>query len=195
MVELMLHCPRQEPLARHLDVASESVLRHHPDTLVAVDIRDVAGDGEATLEIAIVAGAARDPRIDELMQLAADLDDAGLQRFADLRRSEPHARSVAHRFGQVVQQLVEGLAEAVDGLPLQSKARVAEEDDRSDAHWSASIANDRAASGGPRSAVASSRLPPSAGSPRSPGPARCREVGSERPGQASGKCPPAASTG
>jgi hypothetical protein len=49
-----------------------------------------------------------------------DLDDAGLQRLAELGRGEAHAGGVAHRVGKIVQQLVQVLAEAVDRQPLQA---------------------------------------------------------------------------
>ena len=68
------------------------------------------------------------------MELALDLDDAGLERHADLRRREADAGRLAHRVGQVVEQLVERLAEAVDGLAAQAQARVAEGQDGSDGH-------------------------------------------------------------
>ncbi len=51
--------------------------------------------------------------------------------LAELGRGEPDARGVAHRVGQVVEQLVEVLAEAVDGLALEPQTRVAEHDDGS----------------------------------------------------------------
>jgi hypothetical protein len=41
---------------------------------------------------------------------------------------------VPHRLGQVVQQLVQILAEAVDGFAFQAKAGVTEQNDRSDTH-------------------------------------------------------------
>ena len=54
--------------------------------------------------------------------------------LAELRRGEADAGGVAHRVGQVVEELVEELAEAVDRLALEPKARVAEHDDGADAH-------------------------------------------------------------
>ena len=68
------------------------------------------------------------------MELALDLDHAGLQRLAELGRREADAGRVAHRLGQVVEQLVQGLAEAVDGQALEAQPRVPEHDDGFDAH-------------------------------------------------------------
>ena len=73
-------------------------------------------------------------RVDQLVQLALDLDDAGLQRLAELGRGQPDAGRIAHRVREVVEELVEVLAEAVDRLALEAQARVAEHDDRADAH-------------------------------------------------------------
>jgi len=68
------------------------------------------------------------------VQLAFDLDDAGPRRLAYLGRGQPDTGGLAHRFGQVVKQLVQVLAEAVYRLALQSQARIAEENDWSNAH-------------------------------------------------------------
>ena len=89
---------------------------------------------QAALEVVVVAGAAHDPRVDELVQLALDLDHAGLERHAQLGRGEADARRVAHRVRQVVEQLVQVLAEAVDRLALEPQPGVAEHDDGLDAH-------------------------------------------------------------
>ena len=111
-----------------------AVLGDDPDALAARHVGDVARDRQAALEVAVVAGRPHDRRVDQLVELALDLDDARLQRLAELRRGEPDAGRVAHRVGQVVQQLVEVLAEAVDRLALQAQPGVAEHDDGSDAH-------------------------------------------------------------
>jgi hypothetical protein len=66
--------------------------------------------------------------------VALDLDDAGLEGLADLRRGEADSRRVTHRLGHVVEQLVEGLSEAVDRQALEPEARIAEENDGADAH-------------------------------------------------------------
>ena len=49
-------------------------------------------------------------------------------------RGESDARGIAHGFGQVVEQLVQKLAKAVDGLALQPQARITKLHDRADAH-------------------------------------------------------------
>ena len=48
--------------------------------------------------------------------------------------ARPTPGRVAHRVGEVVEQLVQVLAEAVDRLALQAQAGVAQHDDRADAH-------------------------------------------------------------
>jgi hypothetical protein len=68
------------------------------------------------------------------VELTANLDDARLQRLANLRRRQADPGRLAHRLGHVVEQLVEVFPEAIDGQALQSKARIAEENDRSDTH-------------------------------------------------------------
>jgi hypothetical protein len=68
------------------------------------------------------------------VELAADLDDARLERLTDLRRRQPDPGRLPHRLGHVVEQLVEVPPEAVDGQALQAEARIAEENDRSDTH-------------------------------------------------------------
>src|SRR5206468_179499 len=60
---------------------------------------------------------------------------AGAQRLAELRRGEADARGVAHGIRQIVEQPVQVLAEAVDGLAAQPEARVTKEDDGADAHF------------------------------------------------------------
>ena len=84
--------------------------------------------------VAVVAVGAHDLRVDQLVQLAVDLDHAGAQRLAQLGGREADAGGVAHGVGQVVEELVEGLREAVDGLALEAEARVAEQHDGFDAH-------------------------------------------------------------
>ena len=124
----------EQPRSRDLDLLPAAVLGDDPDLLAAGDVGDVARDREAALEVAVVALGADDPRVDQLVELALDLDDAGLQRFAELRRREADARRVAHRVGEVVEQLVQVLAEAVDRLALEAQPGVAEQDDGADTH-------------------------------------------------------------
>ena len=134
VVELVLERPPQQSGARDLDLLAVAVLGDDPDLLVAGHVRDVARDRQAALEVPVVAGRPDDPRVDQLVELALDLDHAGLQRLAELRRREPDAGRIAHRVREVVEELVEVLAEAVDRLALEAQARVAEHDDRADAH-------------------------------------------------------------
>src|SRR5215211_1744072 len=134
VVELVLECAAQQPRARDLDLAPAAILRRDPDLLLPGDVRRVPGNGEATLEIAVLARRSDDPRVHELMDAVVDLDDAGVERLADLRRRETDTRRVAHRRGQVVEEAVQELVEARDGLALEAKPRVTEQDDRADAH-------------------------------------------------------------
>ena len=111
-----------------------AILGDDPDPFASGHVGDVAGDRQAALKVPVVAGRPDDPRVDQLVELVLDLDDAGLHRLAELRRRQADPGRVAHRVGEVVEQLVEVLAEAVDRLALEAQARVAKEDDRSDAH-------------------------------------------------------------
>jgi hypothetical protein len=122
VVELVLEGASEEPGARDLDLLAQTVLGDDPDSLLAGDVGHVARDREAAFEVPVLAGRADDARVDELVELLLDLDDAGLERLAQLRRGEADAGCVAHRLGQVVEQLVEVLAEAVDRLAAQAQA-------------------------------------------------------------------------
>jgi len=108
---------------------------HYPDLIAARDVGDVARDRQAPLEVAVVTARAHDLGVDQLVQLALDLHHAGLKSHAELRRREPHTRCCTHRLGEVVKQLVQVLAEGIDRLPLEPQPRVAEGDDRENAHW------------------------------------------------------------
>ena len=132
----------KQPGPGDLDLLAEAVLGDDPHALPPGHVRHVARDGQAALEVAIVAASADDPRVHQLVELVLDLDDADLQRLTQLGRGQADPGRVAHRVGEVVEQLVQVLAEAVDGLPLQPKARVAKEDDRSDAHIGAKYMRD-----------------------------------------------------
>ena len=110
------------------------ILGDDPDLLAARDVGDVAGDREAALEVRVVPGRADDARVDELVEGVLDLDHAGLQRDTDLGCGEADARRVAHGLREVVEELVEVFAEAVDRLALQAEARVAKRDDGADTH-------------------------------------------------------------
>ena len=112
----------------------DAVLGHDPDLLPPGDVGHVARDRQAALQVAVLAVGADDARVDQLVQLALHLDHAGTHGLADLGRGQADAGGMAHRFGQVVEQLVQVLAEAVDGLALQAQPGVAEKDDGSDAH-------------------------------------------------------------
>ena len=134
MVELVLERPTEQPGPGDLDFLAMAVLGDDPDLLAAGDVRDVARDRQTALEVAVVAGRPNDARVDQLVQLVLDLDDAGLQGLTELWRGQPDPGRVAHRVREVVEQLVEVRAEAVDRLALEPKTWVAEEDDGTDAH-------------------------------------------------------------
>jgi hypothetical protein len=134
VIELVLQRARQETGARDPDRASVSVLCSDRDLLAPRDVRNVARDREATLEVSIVARGAHDTRVDELVQPALDLDHARLQRDSHLGRRESDAGCCTHRLGEVVEQRVKVLAEARYGFALQAKARIAEGHDREDGH-------------------------------------------------------------
>ena len=93
VVELVLERAPEQPGPGDLDLLAVAVLGDDPDPLAAGHVRDVARDRQAALEVAVVAGRADDPRVHQLVELALDLDDAGLQRLAELRRGEPDARA------------------------------------------------------------------------------------------------------
>src|SRR4051794_8897768 len=131
VVELMLQRAAEEPRACNLDLLAHPVLRNDPDLLVAGHVRHVAGDRQAALEVAVVARRADDLGVYELVEVALDLDDAGPHRLAQLGGGEADAGRMAHRVSEVVEQLVEVLAEAVDRLALEAETGVAEEDDGS----------------------------------------------------------------
>src|SRR5436190_7785504 len=134
VVELVLERPTEQAAAGDLDLLAVTVLGDDPDLLLAGDVGVVAGEGEAALEVAVLAAAPDDPGVHQLVQLVADLDDARLQRLADLRRGQADARGVAHGVGQVVEQPVEEPTEAVDRLTFQPEPGAAEEDDGANAH-------------------------------------------------------------
>src|SRR5450759_3181000 len=134
MVDLVLHRPRYQAAPRHLDLAALPVLCNDPNPLAPGYVSDVTGDGEAALELAVVPVASDDPRVDELVELVIDFDNACSHRHADLRCGQSRTRGVAHGIGQVVEQLVQVLAKGVDRFAFDAQTRVAEENDRSDTH-------------------------------------------------------------
>src|SRR5690348_16277568 len=105
MVELVLHCPRQQALATDLDLAAVPVLSDDPDLLLARDIRDVAWDREAAFQVIVLTRRADDLWVDQLVQLTFDFDNARLQGNAELRSSEADSGRRTHRVCQVVEQL------------------------------------------------------------------------------------------
>src|SRR5215213_6644559 len=111
MINFVLQRAGEQPGTGDLDLPTEPVLRHYPDLLAARDESDEARDGQAALEVALVTFAANEPRVDQLVDFAADFDDGRLQRDAHLRRGKSDARGCAHRLSQVVEQLVQVLAE------------------------------------------------------------------------------------
>ncbi len=130
----MLERAAEQAGAGDLDLLAMAILGDDPDLLVPRHVGDVAGDRQAALEVTVITGRPDDLRVDELVQLALDLDDARLQGLTELWRGEPDTGRIAHRVGEVVEELVEVLAEAVDRLALEAQAGVAEHDDGADAH-------------------------------------------------------------
>jgi hypothetical protein len=111
-----------------------AILGHHPHLLAAGDVGNVTGDREAALQVAVVALAALQARVDQLVDAATDFDDGHLQRHAHLRRRQADTRRGTHRLGQVVDQAVEVPAEGIDRLALEPKPRVAEHEDGDHGH-------------------------------------------------------------
>src|SRR4051794_27932316 len=134
VVDLVLQRARQQTVAVDLDLPSVPVLCDHPHLFAPRDPGDVARDRQTTLEIAVVALALNQTRIDELMDVAADFDDGDLQRNAHLRRRQSHPGRGTHRLGQVVEQAVEVPAKSVDGLANEAQPGVAECQDRDHSH-------------------------------------------------------------
>src|SRR5262249_8859972 len=134
VIQLVLEGPSEEPGSGDLDLLAVPVLGYDPDLLPARDVGVVAGQRKAALEVAIVAGRPNDLRVHELVERVADLDDAGLEGLTQLGRRQPDAGGVAHRVGEIIEQPMEELPEAVDRQALQPEARITEEDDRADAH-------------------------------------------------------------
>ncbi len=139
VVELVLHGARQQARAHRLDALAVAVLGFDPDLLLALHVGHVAGHGEAALEVVALARGADDDGVDQLVELALDLDDTDLQGLADLRCRQAHAGRVAHRVREVVEQLVQVLAEAVDRLAHEAQPRVTEGQDGLDGHGARSI--------------------------------------------------------
>jgi len=105
-----------------------------PDALTSRHVGHEPGDGEAALQVSILTRRAHDAGVDELVELALDLDDADRQRLSELGRGQPDPGRVAHRVGEVVKQLVKRLAEAVDRLAPEAQPRIAERHDRANGH-------------------------------------------------------------
>ena len=70
VVELVLERPAEEPGSGDLDLLAVAVLGDDPDVLAPGDVGVVAGEREAALEVAVVAGGPDDPRVDQLVELA-----------------------------------------------------------------------------------------------------------------------------
>src|SRR5450759_423705 len=134
VVQLVLERPPQEARSGDLELPADAVLGNHPDLLLPRHVRHVARDREASLEIAVLAVLAHDPRVHELEQPILDLHDGDVQRLAELRRREADARRVAHRVDQVIDQPVEELVEGFHRLAAEPEPRVAEREDGQDTH-------------------------------------------------------------
>src|SRR5690349_11762104 len=91
VVELVLERAAEEPGACDLDLLADPVLGHDPDLLLPGHVRDVPGDREAALEVTVVAGGPDDLRVDELVQVVLDLDDARAEWLPQLGGGEPDA--------------------------------------------------------------------------------------------------------
>src|ERR1700690_2186106 len=134
MIQLVLERQAEKAGARDLELLPDPVLGDHPDLLLPRDIGHVARDREAAFQVAVFAVAADDPRVYQLEEAILHLDHRDVQRFADLRGRETDARRIAHGLGQVVDQPVQELVEALHGLTAQPEPRVAEREDRKNAH-------------------------------------------------------------
>ena len=79
-----------------------AVLGHDPDLLAAGHVGHVARDREAAFQVAIVAVAAHDARVDQLVELACHLDNADPLGFADLRArpGRRRAHGASYRSGR-----------------------------------------------------------------------------------------------
>ncbi|MEA2484196.1 MAG: error-prone polymerase, partial [Thermoleophilaceae bacterium] len=94
------------------------------------------------LALAARQSQAARPVVATPVQLALDLDDARLERHAQLGRGETDTRRRAHRVCQIVEQLVQVLAERIDGLALQPQPWIAQGDDGFYAHVGAEYRQD-----------------------------------------------------
>ena len=101
-----------------------AVLRLDDRVIGALAVRVVAGDREAALQVVLLAGKVRDPRVDQLVDVAVDLDDADLQRHADLLRSEADAVHAAHGGEHVLEQPMQLLVEDAHAIAAHAEARV-----------------------------------------------------------------------
>src|ERR1700682_1810092 len=124
VVDLMLEAARQQAVGPHTDVLAGPVLGldHHP--LVALDLTDVAGDGEAALVADLLALGADDLGVDEGMEMVLDLADDNSQQHPYLRRRQPDPGSVAHGVDHVVDQPANGVIDLGYLGALSAKAGV-----------------------------------------------------------------------
>ena len=134
VVELVLQGTPEQARAADLVLAAGAVLGDDPDMLAARDVGDKAGNGEAALQVAVVALGPHDAGVDELEEPVPHLDDGDVEGLAELRRREADAGRVAHGVGQVVEEVSQQLAEALDRLALEAQPGIAEREDREDAH-------------------------------------------------------------
>ena len=143
----MLHRARKEAVLVEAIAPAVAVLCLNPHALTTSDLSDVARDGEATLEVSLVTVVAHDARVDELIGLPSRFNDGHVERLAKLRGGKASARCRAHRVREVIEQLVQHLAERADRLPRHAEAWITKEQDWLNAHG-AILASARGASRG-----------------------------------------------
>src|SRR5262249_23291659 len=112
--------------------------------LGALDVFGDAGKAEAALRPDDVVLALEDLRVDEDAEIArlalfGDVDHEQLERHADLRRRETHARRRVHRLGHVVHELPDLVVHVGNLLALLAQALVRIVEDGADRHSSFSL--------------------------------------------------------
>ena len=130
----MLQGASEEARPGDPDPTSGPVLGDDPDAFTAGHVGGIAWNRQASFEIPVIPGRFDDFGVHEFVQRTVNLDHTRVECFAQLGRGESHAGGIAHRVGEVIEQAMQVLSEALDGPALEPQPRVAEKEDGSDAH-------------------------------------------------------------